>query len=102
MNDCAGTVPGSVTGTGVNVTDPDNDTLSYTVAGGPTQGILDLNTWWQVSEEFSVNAGLFNLTDKQYWQWGDVRGLSAQEPALNINRYTQPGRHAAVNLIWEI
>lgn len=65
-------------------------------------GILDLNTWWQVSEEFSVNAGLFNLTDKQYWQWGDVRGLSAQEPALNINRYTQPGRHAAVNLIWEI
>ncbi|TRX72933.1 TonB-dependent hemoglobin/transferrin/lactoferrin family receptor [Pseudomonas mangiferae] len=63
-------------------------------------GVLDLTGWWQVNESFSVNAGLFNLTDKQYWQWGDVQGLT--ENSASLQRYTQPGRHAAVNLIWEI
>jgi hemoglobin/transferrin/lactoferrin receptor protein len=48
----------------------------------------------------AVNAGLFNLTDKQYSQWGDVRGLSASN--LGLDRYTQPGRYAAVNMVWEI
>ncbi|WP_263144647.1 TonB-dependent hemoglobin/transferrin/lactoferrin family receptor [Pseudomonas sp. RIT-PI-AD] len=63
-------------------------------------GVLDLNGWWQVSEAFSVNAGLFNLTDKQYWQWADVQGLG--ENTAGLQRFSQPGRHAAVNLIWEI
>ncbi|AYC31681.1 TonB-dependent hemoglobin/transferrin/lactoferrin family receptor [Pseudomonas cavernae] len=66
----------------------------------PGYGTLDLNGWWQVSEQLSVNAGLFNLTDKQYWQWGDVQGLDSSSPSLG--RFTQPGRHAAVNLVWEI
>ncbi|WP_137820415.1 TonB-dependent hemoglobin/transferrin/lactoferrin family receptor [Pseudomonas sp. 2FG] len=63
-------------------------------------GLLDLNGWWQVTDEFSLNAGLFNLTDKEYWQWGDVRGLTSLNPG--ITRFSQPGRHAAINLIWEI
>ncbi|WP_286974913.1 TonB-dependent hemoglobin/transferrin/lactoferrin family receptor [Pseudomonas sp.] len=63
-------------------------------------GTLDLNGYWQVSEQFSVNAGLYNLTDKQYWQWGDVRSLTADSPSLD--RYSQPGRYAAVNMIWEM
>lgn len=63
-------------------------------------GTLDLNAWWQLTEEVSLNAGLFNLTDKQYWQWGDVRGLSAT--SVSLDRHTQPGRYAAANLIWEI
>lgn len=63
-------------------------------------GTLDLSGYWQVSEQVSLNAGLFNLADKQYWQWGDVRSLSENSPSLG--RYTQPGRHAAVNLVWEI
>lgn len=63
-------------------------------------GVLDLNGWWQITQEFSVNAGLYNLGDKEYWQWGDVRGLSSLDTGLD--RYSQPGRHAAVNFIWEI
>ncbi len=63
-------------------------------------GVLDLNGWWQMTEEFSVNAGLYNLGDKEYWQWGDVRGLTSLNTGLD--RYSQPGRHAAVNFIWEI
>lgn len=47
-----------------------------------------------------MNAGLYNLGDKQYWQWGDVRSIS--EDSTSLGRYTQPGRYAAVNLVWEI
>ena len=63
-------------------------------------GVLDLNGWWQMTDAFAVNAGLFNLTDKEYWQWGDVRGLTENSPSMG--RFSQPGRHAAVNLVWEI
>jgi hemoglobin/transferrin/lactoferrin receptor protein len=63
-------------------------------------GVLDLNGWWQMTEAVAINAGLFNLTDKEYWQWGDVRGLT--ENSASLGRFSQPGRHAAVNLVWEI
>lgn len=66
----------------------------------PGYGTLDLNGWVQLTEEVSLNAGLYNLTDKKYWQWGDVQGLTSASASLD--RYTQPGRYAAVNLIWEI
>lgn len=62
-------------------------------------GLLDLIGYWQVTDAVAVNAGVYNLTDKQYWHWSDVRSLSDSTPGLA--RYTQPGRHAAVNLIWE-
>ena len=63
-------------------------------------GLLDLTGYWQATEQLSVNAGLYNLGDKQYWQWGDVRSIS--EDSTSLGRYTQPGRYAAVNLVWEI
>ncbi|MNY64757.1 TonB dependent receptor [compost metagenome] len=62
--------------------------------------MLDLNAWWQVTEQFSVNAGLFNMTDKKYWNWSDVQGRDTD--AAGLGRLTQPGRYTAVNLIWEI
>ncbi|MFN3580176.1 MAG: TonB-dependent receptor domain-containing protein, partial [Pseudomonas sp.] len=61
-------------------------------------GLLDLTAYWQVTEAFAINAGLNNLTDKQYWHWSDVRTLAEDTPGLA--RYSQPGRHAVANLIW--
>lgn len=66
----------------------------------PGYGTLDLNGWWQIDEHLSINAGLFNLADKRYWNWGDVQSLNSNSPSLT--RASQPGRHAAVNLIWEL
>lgn len=63
-------------------------------------GLLDLHGFLRVADNLTVNAGLFNLTDKQHWHWADVRGLTASNPGTG--RYSQPGRHAAVNLVWEI
>ncbi|UVJ44831.1 TonB-dependent hemoglobin/transferrin/lactoferrin family receptor [Pseudomonas sp. LS1212] len=66
----------------------------------PGYGVLDLNAWWQVTDQVSINGGLFNMTDKKYWNWGDVQGHDAD--AAGLGRLTQPGRYAAVNVIWEI
>ncbi|MNJ44113.1 putative hemoglobin and hemoglobin-haptoglobin-binding protein 3 precursor [compost metagenome] len=66
----------------------------------PGYGVLDLNAWWQVTEQVSINGGLFNVTDKQYWNWGDVQGRDTN--AADLGRLSQPGRYAAVNVIWEI
>ncbi|SDT87017.1 hemoglobin/transferrin/lactoferrin receptor protein [Halopseudomonas salegens] len=62
-------------------------------------GILDLTGYWQMTDSMVINAGVFNLTDRQYWHWSDVSGQPAGTPGLA--RFSQPGRHAAVNLAWE-
>jgi hemoglobin/transferrin/lactoferrin receptor protein len=73
----------------------------------PGYGVLDLAGFYKVSDDLTVNAGLYNLTDKKYWQWDDVRGYdsvgeaSVTQPA-NLDRLTQPGRNFAINLVWDI
>ena len=73
----------------------------------PGFGILDLTGYYKVTGDVTVSGGLYNLTDKKYWLWDDVRGYdsvgeaSVTQPA-NLDRLTQPGRNFAVNLIWDI
>ncbi|NUU34978.1 TonB-dependent receptor [Pseudomonas sp. C2B4] len=73
----------------------------------PGYGVLDLAGFYKVTDEVTVNAGLYNLTNKKYWQWDDVRGYdsvgeaSVTQPA-NLDRLTQPGRNFAINLVWDI
>ncbi|MDD2033422.1 TonB-dependent receptor [Pseudomonas sp. N-137] len=73
----------------------------------PGFGILDLTGFYKVTHDVTVSGGLYNLTDKKYWLWDDVRGYdSVGEAAVlspaNLDRLTQPGRNFAVNLIWDI
>ncbi|MCX7081538.1 MAG: TonB-dependent receptor, partial [Pseudomonas sp.] len=73
----------------------------------PGFGILDLSGFYKVTDDVTVNAGLYNLTDKKYWLWDDVRGFDGTGEAAmlapaNLNRLTQPGRNFAVNLVWDI
>lgn len=73
----------------------------------PGFGTLDLTGYYKLSDDLTLNAGLYNLTDKKYWLWDDVRGYdgvgeaSVLAPA-NLDRLTQPGRNVAVNLVWDI
>ncbi|QXH96240.1 TonB-dependent hemoglobin/transferrin/lactoferrin family receptor [Pseudomonas ogarae] len=73
----------------------------------PGFGILDLSGFYKVTDDVTVSGGLYNLTDKKYWLWDDVRGYdSVGEAAVlspaNLDRLTAPGRNFAVNLIWDI
>ena len=63
-------------------------------------GLLDLTAYWQITEGVQLNGGVYNLTDKQYWNWTDVRGLPSTQ--AGVARYSQPGRNASVNIVWEI
>jgi hemoglobin/transferrin/lactoferrin receptor protein len=83
---------------------PDGTSTQFKTLG---YGVLDLAGFYKVTDDVTVNAGLYNLTNKKYWQWDDVRGYdsvgeaSVTQPA-NLDRLTQPGRNFAINLVWDI
>lgn len=73
----------------------------------PGYGLLDLTGYYRVTHDITVNAGLYNLADKKYWNWDDVRGYDSVGEAgvlnpANLERLTAPGRNFSVNLIWDI
>ncbi|CAI8741200.1 TonB-dependent receptor [Pseudomonas sp. IT-P176] len=73
----------------------------------PGYGVLDLAGFYKVSDDVTLSAGVYNLADKKYWQWDNVRGYdSVGEAAVlspaNLDRLTEPGRNFAINLIWDI
>ena len=87
-----------------NFNTPDGTSTQFKTPG---YGVLDLAGFYKVTDDVTVNAGLYNLTSKKYWQWDDVRGYdsvgeaSVTQPA-NLDRLTQPGRNFSVNLVWDI
>ncbi|WNW13582.1 TonB-dependent receptor [Pseudomonas sp. DTU_2021_1001937_2_SI_NGA_ILE_001] len=73
----------------------------------PGFGVLDLSGYYKLSQDLTLSAGLYNLTDKKYWLWDDVRGYDGVGEAgvtapANLDRLTQPGRNFSVNLVWDI
>ncbi|WP_328284807.1 TonB-dependent hemoglobin/transferrin/lactoferrin family receptor [Pseudomonas huanghezhanensis] len=73
----------------------------------PGAGVLDLTAHYKVTDDLTINSGIYNLADKKYWRWDDVRGFSGSgegaviSPA-NLDRLTQPGRNFGVNFVWNI
>ncbi|MNS57740.1 putative hemoglobin and hemoglobin-haptoglobin-binding protein 2 precursor [compost metagenome] len=73
----------------------------------PGYGVLDLTGYYKVTDDVTINAGLYNLTDKKYWQWDSVRSYDGQGEAAvtqpaNIDRLTMPGRNFGINVVWDI
>ncbi|MCD7038201.1 TonB-dependent hemoglobin/transferrin/lactoferrin family receptor [Pseudomonas sp. MAFF 311095] len=85
---------------------PDGNTTSAPFKT-PGFGIVDLTGFYKVTHDVTVNGGLYNLTDKKYWNWDDVRsydgvGEAGVTSPANLDRLTQPGRNFAINVIWDI
>lgn len=57
---------------------------------------LDALVSYDFNKAFTINGGVYNVTDAQYWNSQDVIGLAAGNP--QINRSTAPGRYFGVNL----
>lgn len=73
----------------------------------PGFGVFDLTGFYNVTADVTVNAGLYNLADKKYWRWDDVRGYDSVGEAgvtspANLDRLTQPGRNVGINVVWNI
>ena len=83
---------------------PDGTSSQFKTAGF---GLLDLTGYYKLTDDLTLNAGLYNLTDRKYWLWDDVRGYDGVGEAgvtspANLDRLTQPGRNFSVNLVWDI
>ncbi len=58
--------------------------------------ILDATAFFKVIDGLTLRAGIFNILDKKYAWWSDVRGLASTSTVTDA--YTQPGRNASVSL----
>jgi hypothetical protein len=54
----------------------DVSTSSSALFATPSFTVLDLTTQVELRKGLRLNLGLFNLTDKKYWNWSDVRGVT--------------------------
>ena len=62
--------------------------------------VLDLYLTQKIGSNAIVRGGLHNLTDRTYWNWSDVRGLTPDDPILPY--LAQAGRTASLSLqlVW--
>ena len=58
-------------------------------------GIVDLIGHVSLSPKAELVLGVFNLTDKTYWEWSDVRGLPNDDP--NVDLYARPGINGSLS-----
>ena len=54
--------------------------------------IVDLTAYYLPMKDLTLRAGLFNITDEEYYRWNDVRGITGIED----KSLTQPGRNWAI------
>jgi len=97
---------------GLNYTSPNNtwgSSLDWTLVAAKEQkdladdtkmttggyGVVDVSAYFQPTEAITLRAGVYNLTDKKYWVYEDVRGLDADKAGLD--RYSQSGRNLSVS-----
>ncbi|MFT3719537.1 TonB-dependent hemoglobin/transferrin/lactoferrin family receptor [Pseudorhodoferax sp.] len=63
----------------------------------PSATTLDLTAQWRIRPDLRLTAGIYNLTDRKYWNWSDVNGVSSTLATLDA--WTQPGRYAKLTLV---
>ena len=91
----------------------DSQDLSFTSlnnASGPASEpdaytVFDLTGFYEITENFSVNAAIYNITDEVYFRWevlNSVRpgtgGFFGGVAGDGIRRYSEPGRTFSINL----
>lgn len=59
--------------------------------------IVDLTAYYLPMKDLTLRAGLFNVTDEEYYRWNDVRGITGTED----KSLTQPGRNWAVTVKYD-
>lgn len=73
-----------------------NRTSQNSYFKAPSYTVADLTAFFEILPTFTVNIGVFNLTDAKYYIAQDVVGLSST--AANRGLFAQPGRHVGANV----
>jgi hemoglobin/transferrin/lactoferrin receptor protein len=98
----AGRFGGQLTGNFVVAKRRVNEALAQS---GPTAPVplktagyarFDLNGYWRIGRQATLNFAIHNLFDRQYYDWPVVSGLSGNDARLAA--YTAPGRTASLSL----
>ena len=58
--------------------------------------VFDLLMTQKLGDNVSLRAGIYNLADRTYWNWSDVRGFSPDDPILAT--LARPGRNASLSV----
>lgn len=69
---------------------------SMTYVKTPGYGIFDLTAWWEPEQVkgLKINAGIYNLFDKTYYDYATVRSGGSQD----MEYYSEPGRTFKISL----
>lgn len=66
----------------------------------PGYSVFDIAGYWQVNKNVLLKAGIYNLTDKRYWDYASARSLqpSVARDQRDIELLTNAGRTVAVSM----
>lgn len=67
----------------------------------PSVTTFDLSGQWRIRKDLRLNAAIINLTDRKYWLWSDLQGLTTASATTQADAYTQPGRYAKVSVVMD-
>lgn len=69
----------------------------------PSYFTLDLNAYWKVTDNLTLQAGINNILDEKYWQWGNTRRAGGHIVNTNAidDRSTAPGTNGFVSLTYQ-
>ncbi|MGH8719749.1 MAG: TonB-dependent hemoglobin/transferrin/lactoferrin family receptor [Burkholderiales bacterium] len=75
------------------------------LTGSPSYTVYDLIGYYRPFKQFDVRFGLFNLTDKKYFLWSDLQGISGLQSSLPtataLDRFSQAGRNARITVRYQ-
>jgi hemoglobin/transferrin/lactoferrin receptor protein len=79
----------SYTNTGTAITDSTDDYMRV-----PGYGMVDATAYWQVTKNVKLSGGIYNITDRKYWDYLSSRELSSDtaQDRNDINLAVMPGR----------
>jgi len=76
----------------------DESTGPLARAGG--YSTLDVLGGWKINERVHLRAAFFNVFDRRYAEWADIRGRAESDPTLDL--YTRPGRSVSLGLTLQL
>lgn len=62
----------------------------------PSHTTFDLLGHYRINQHITINGGIFNITDKEYWLASEVKG---QSESANLKPLSAVGRNASVNVV---
>ncbi|WP_394166846.1 TonB-dependent hemoglobin/transferrin/lactoferrin family receptor [Neptunomonas phycophila] len=72
-----------------------SDSATFRPAG---YGVIDLAGYYQWTPSVRIDAGVYNLSDKTYWQWDTARDHT--QSTSGLERFAESGRHLRLGLTY--